>query len=127
MTRTIIAAMLVLGLAACNREASNAPESTTETPASTPATTPEATPPPAETPPAATPESTTPESTTGAMGTEAGTMGAEAGTSMGAKTDATLDADLLKCDAMEASEQATCRTDAQARYEQRVKDASGTK
>jgi hypothetical protein len=158
MTRNLIAVLLVLGLAACQRNASDQPESTTDaapsnaTPSETTATT---TPPTANASSDATTagsptpaDSTTPSdaagstmgaqtpptdstATTGAMATEAPptdtTADAAGGSTLGGtKTDATLDADLRRCDTMTGTERTTCRSEAQTRYDQRTMQSDGS-
>ena len=151
MTRKLMVVLLVLGLAACQREASNQPESTTDvTPAeATPTdTTAATTPPAASTPtqtPAPTPTQGATDSTTASEYSTApaptATMGddvvdpmapappptAAGGTTLGGtQTDATLDEDLRRCDTMTGTERTTCRSEAQTRYDQRNLEAGGS-
>jgi hypothetical protein len=125
--RACIAALLLLALAACSRNASDQP--TGETTAATPAVS--GTEGGASTgamAPAADATIPAAPSTVGATAADATQMSADA--AAGAKdmvatgqSDPTLDADLQHCATLEASQQATCRTDAQGRYAQRA--ASG--
>jgi hypothetical protein len=143
MTRKLIAVLLVLGLAACQREASNEPESTTDvTPAeatptdSTAATTPPAASTPTQTPapaPAQSPADSAMASQQPTSPAPAATMGddvvdpmatapptAAGGSTLGStQTDATLEADLRRCDTMTGTERTTCRSEAQTQYDQR--------
>lgn len=129
MSRFLIAALLVGTLMGCQRNHSDEPDAgAAAMPApATIATPAESTAPPADSSTTATDGTTA----TGAIGTttDTGPVSSEGaatgatGTMPTGQSDATLEADLHRCDTLVPAEQATCRTDAQARYEQRA--ASG--
>lgn len=139
MTRKLIAILLVLGLAACNRNASDQPESTTDAAPSdaTPSETTAVTTPPSANDSANATTSTTGTTTDSTMASEGeyGAMGEETlgadtsaaaagGSTLGASgTDAMLDDELRRCDTMSGTERTSCRSEAQTRYDQRSRDA----
>ena len=127
MERLLIAILLTSCLAACHRNASDQPIGATDTGGmASPATVADSAP----MAPAGTTDATTAGPTsamgtttdTGPVSTDGAATGAT-GTMPTGQSDATLEADLQRCDTMVAADQATCRTDAQSRYEQRA--ASG--
>jgi hypothetical protein len=125
--RACSAALLLLALAACSRNASDQPSGETAAATSAVASTDGGASTGAAAPAADAGMPAT-SSTVGATAADATQMSADA--AAGAKdmvatgqSDPTLDADLQHCATLEASQQATCRTDAQGRYAQRA--ASG--
>lgn len=123
MPRLILAALLLAALGACSRDAGDQPENATDAAPSTaePSETTAATPAPSGNDSADAVASGT---ATSADASAAGDAAAGGPTGPIGQTDAVLDADLQACDALGAAEQATCRSDAQARYAERA--ASGT-
>lgn len=154
MTKTILASILILGLAACTEQnASDEPTADTSSAGASTDATATTTPPSGNDSADATASGSGMGSDTGmgdttgasgmgtdtgtagtsGMGTDTGTTGTGSGTTSGmggtstGQTDATLDADLRRCDTMTSSAAATCRTEAQTRYEQRTRGSEGTR
>lgn len=132
MNRTLFAALLVLSLSACQRNASDQPETTATDTTVTPATTAETTPPSdSESSDAAATTGAVPETattdTTGTTGDASGGTGAGGmdSTTTGV-SDATLEADLRRCDTMSGTERTTCRAEAQTRYNERIQGTQDT-
>jgi cytoskeletal protein RodZ len=122
MFRFLPAALILLSLVACNRNADQPENATDAAPSQAePSATTSDTPAPSGNDSA---DATATGTATSAEASVAGDAAAGGPTGPIGQSDATLDADLMACDALPAADQAGCRSDAQARYSERA--AGGT-